>query len=63
MRNISVYPVTLEESIKAVEKAYLDACEKERSPEAPIGGIHVAVLLDAVDRLKNLQYKDNESLY
>lgn len=54
MRNISVYPITLEEMAKAVERAYKEECEKARSEDYPIGGIHIAALKEAYEKLHGM---------
>lgn len=56
MRNTNKYPITLDEMIAAVERAYAEECKKAREPSYPIGGIHCAALLEAAQRLKRLQF-------
>lgn len=56
MRNIAQYPVTLEECIKAVERAYEEEIDKAKSPDYPIGGIHIAALKDSANRLRRLLF-------
>lgn len=57
MRNIAQYPITIDEMIAAVDRAYSEECEKARTDENyPIGGIHIAALKEASNRLKRLQF-------
>lgn len=56
MRNTSQYPITLDEMIEAVDRAYREESERARSPGYPIGGIHMAALHEASARLKRLQF-------
>lgn len=56
MRNTAQYPITLDEMIAAVERAYAEECVKTRQPNYPIGGVHCSALLEASQRLKRLQF-------
>ncbi len=56
MRDTDNYPVTLDEMIDAVERAYREALADLRKPDAPIGGIHALALREAAARLKRLQF-------
>jgi hypothetical protein len=56
MRNTKQYPITLDECIKAVERAYEEEAKKARQPGYPVGGIHMAALHDAYIRLQRLAF-------
>lgn len=60
MRNTDLYPITFDEMVEAVERAYKEECDKARSPNYPVGGIHIAALNEAAKRLKRLQFAASE---
>ena len=62
MRNISQYPITLDEMIEAVELAATNETSKMKKDFAsyPIGGVYLAALREAAIRLRRLQFAATE---
>jgi hypothetical protein len=59
MRNLAQYPITLDEAIRAVERAVQDydsVLQTLQPQEIPIGSIHGAALKDAASRLRRMGF-------